>query len=243
MRTLAWNCRGASRAPTIRGLRELICESTPKIVFLSETKSKSPRINKIKSRLKFANYYCVELVGRAGGLALFWSLGVELEVVYSNKNMITAFVYSDPPNSPWLLFAIYGPYRRNKRIMFWEMLKNMVLSFSGTWIVIGDLNCIKRVDEKKGGCSIPESSINCLRNFMANTGAIDLSFNEPSFTWSNWRAGLVNIKECLDQCLCDQEWQILFLKAGVKYLSNANSNHNPILLDNPSGAQKPQPPF
>ena len=203
MRTLAWNCRGASRAPTIRGLRELICESTPKIVFLSETKSKSPRINKIKSRLKFANYYCVELVGRAGGLALFLSLGVELEVVYSNKNMITAFVYSDPPNSPWLLFAIYGPCRRNKRIMFWEMLENMVLSFSGTWIVIGDLNCIKRVDEKKGGCSIPESSINCLRNFMANTGAIDLGFNGSSFTWSNRCEGLENIKECLDQSLCD----------------------------------------
>ena len=163
MRTLAWNCRGASRAPTIRGLRELICESTPKIVFLSETKSKSPRINKIKSRLNFANYYYVEPIGRAGGLALFWRLRVELEVMYFDKNMITAFVYSGPPNSPWLLFAIYRPCRRNKRTIFWEMLENMVLSFSRPWIVIGDLNCIKRAAEKRGGCSIPESSINCLR--------------------------------------------------------------------------------
>ena len=168
--------------------------------------------------------------------------------MYSSKNMITALMYSNPPppppqNPPWLLFAIYGPCRRNKRTIFWKMLENMVLSFSRPWIVIGDLNCIKRANEKRGGRSILESSINCLRDFMANAGAINLSFNEPSFTWSNWRAGLVNIKECLDQCLCDQEWKILFLKAGVKYLSNANSNHNPILLDNPSGAQKPQPPF
>uniref|UniRef100_A0A7N2L3I4 Reverse transcriptase n=1 Tax=Quercus lobata TaxID=97700 RepID=A0A7N2L3I4_QUELO len=167
--------------------------------------------------------------GRASGLALFWSLGVELEVMYSDKNMITALVYSDPPNSPWLLFAIYGPCRRNKRIMFWEMLENMVLSFSGPWIVIGDLNCIKRVDEKRGGRSSLESSINCLRDFMANTGAIDLGFNGPSFTWSNRCEGLANIKERLDQCLCDREWQILFPKAGVKHLSNANSDHNPSL--------------
>ena len=48
MRTLAWNCRVAGRAPTVRGLRELIRESTPEKVFLLETKSKSPRINKIK---------------------------------------------------------------------------------------------------------------------------------------------------------------------------------------------------
>nr|POF23631.1 hypothetical protein CFP56_78907 [Quercus suber] len=111
------------------------------------------------------------------------------------------------------------------------MLENMVLSFSGPWIVIGDLNCIKRANEKRGGRSILESSINYLRDFMAKTGAIDLGFNGPSFTWSNRREGLANIKECLDQCLCDREWQILFPKAGVKYLSNANSDHNPILLD------------
>ena len=163
MRTLAWNYRGVGRAPTVKGLKELIHESNPKIVFQSETKSKSPRINKIKSRLNFANYYYVEPIGRAGGLALFWRLRVELEIVYFDKNMITAFVYSGPPNSPWLLFAIYRPCRRNKRTIFWEMLKNMVLSFSGPWIIIGDLNCIKRVAEKRGGCSIPKSSINCLR--------------------------------------------------------------------------------
>ena len=151
--------------------------------------------------------------------------------MYSDKNMITTLVYSDPPNSPWLLFAIYGPCRRNKRIMFWEMLENMVLSFLGPWLVIGDLNCIKRADEKRGGRSSLESSINCLRDFMANTGAIDLGFNGPSFTWSNRREGLANIKERLDLCLCDREWQILFPKAGVKHLSNANSDHNPILLD------------
>ena len=99
----------------------------------------------------------MEPAGRASGLALFWSLGVELEVVYSDKNMITTLVCSDPPNSPWLLFAIYGPCRRNKRIMFWEMLENMVLSFSEPWLVIGDLNCIKRADEKSGGRSSLES--------------------------------------------------------------------------------------
>nr|POE91951.1 hypothetical protein CFP56_33154 [Quercus suber] len=201
---------GCRQSFDTRGLKELIRDSNLELVFLSETKSKSPRINNLKARLKFANCFCVEPVGRAGGLALFWSLGVELEVVYSDKNVISALVYSDPPNSPWMLFAIYGPC---------------------LWLVIGDLNCIKRADEKRGGCSSPESSINCLRDFMTNTGAIDLGFNGPSFTWSNRREGLANIKERLDQCLCDRDWQILFPKAGVKHLSNANSDHNPILLD------------
>ena len=81
-----------------------------------------------------------------------------------------------------------------------------MLSFSGPWIIIGDLNCIKRIDEKRGGRSISGSSVNFLKDFTSNTGAIDLGFTRPSFTWSNKREGLANIKERLDRCLCNQEW-------------------------------------
>lgn len=107
----------------------------------------------------------------------------------------------------------------------------MVLSFSGPWVIIRDLNCIKISNEKRGGRSISGSSVNCLKDFMSNTGAIDLGFTGPSFTWSNRRVGLANIKKRLDQCLCNQEWQLLFPKAKVKHLCNSNYDHNPILLD------------
>ena len=62
---------------------------------------------------------------------MFWRLGVELEMVFSNKNMIMALVYSDPPEAPWLLFAIYGPIQRSKKEKFWGLLENMVSTFSG----------------------------------------------------------------------------------------------------------------
>ena len=83
------------------------------------------------------------------------------------------------------------------------MLENMVKSFSGPWAVIGDLNCIKRFEEKRRGYAISECFVNCLKDFMSNTRAINLGFNGPFFTWSNRREGLANIKEMLDQCLCD----------------------------------------
>ena len=107
----------------------------------------------------------------------------------------------------------------------------MVSSFSGPWVVIGDLNCIKQAKEKHGGCVVAKSSISHLRDFMSNTGTIDLGFTSPSFTWSNKKEGLANIKEKLDQYICDQEWQSLFPKVGVRHLCNSNSDHNSILLD------------
>jgi len=120
MRTLAWNCWGAGRASVARAIWELIRESNPEVVFLSETKSKTPRIGKINSKLKFVDFHCVETSGHFGGLALFWRLGIDLEVVYSDINLIAALIYSDPPNTPWLLFVVYGPCKSNKKNEFLE---------------------------------------------------------------------------------------------------------------------------
>ena len=69
----------------------------PDIIFLSETKIKTPKVKSICDRLKFVDSWRVDSVGIFGGLALFWRMGVDLEVVFFYENMIVALVYSDPP--------------------------------------------------------------------------------------------------------------------------------------------------
>ena len=78
---------------------------------------------------------------------------------------------------------------------------------------------------------------------MNNTEAIDLGLSRRAFTWTNRREGLANIKERLDQCFCDQECQTIFPKAGIRHLSNSNSDHNPILMDTYMEDIAPNRPF
>ena len=97
--------------------------------------------------------------------------------------------------------------------------------------MVGDFNSIKNAGEKRGGKPATKSSVNSIRTFITNSTAIDLGFKGPPFTWTNKREGLANIKERFDQCLCNQEWQLLFPKVGFTHLCATNSNHSPILLD------------
>uniref|UniRef100_A0A2N9F3J3 RNase H type-1 domain-containing protein n=1 Tax=Fagus sylvatica TaxID=28930 RepID=A0A2N9F3J3_FAGSY len=166
-----------------------------------------------------------------GGLTLFWMKGVELEVIFVDKNVIAFLVYSDPPSSFWLFLAIYGPPTVSSRARFWGFLEDMANSFDGTWLAIGDFNSVGTIDEKIGGRKIGEGSSRSFRNFVYSVGAIDHDFSVPKFTWSNKRAGFPNIRERLDKGLCNQEWQCIFPKAGIKHLIASSSNHNPILLD------------
>ena len=131
MRTLAWNYRGASRAPIVKALKALIREESPDVVFIAESKSKARRIERIRSSIGFVDKFCVELVGKFGGLAIFWKAGMDLEIVYSDKNVIASLVYSNPPSSPWLFLLIYGPPRVNGRARFWKCLEELVSAFAG----------------------------------------------------------------------------------------------------------------
>jgi hypothetical protein len=81
----------------------------------------------------------------------------------------------------------------------------LISSFSGPWLLIGDLNSIYCNDEKRGGRMGSNCLSTWLKDFIDETGAIDLGFCGPKFTLSNRREGLANIKERLDRGLCDQE--------------------------------------
>jgi hypothetical protein len=131
MRILSWNCRGVGRAPTRRTLKVFSQFEGPNVFFMFESKVKSPKINHLKVSMGFAYSFCVDCVGRAGGLALFWKSGVDLEIVLSNINIIATLNYSDPPDCAWLLIVVHGPPYFAKLRSFWALMEELVDGFSG----------------------------------------------------------------------------------------------------------------
>jgi hypothetical protein len=176
MRILSWNCRGVGRTPTVRALKALIRSEGPDIVFVVETKSSSPKLEKVKSSMGFASLFCVDAIGKAGGLAIFWKFRVDLEVVYSDRYVIASLIYLNPPNSAWLLITVYGPPYVAQRSKFWNLMEDLVLSFSSQWLLIEDLNSISCRSEKRGGSKKGEGSSRSFINFVDKVGAIDLGF-------------------------------------------------------------------
>ena len=80
MNSLCWNCRGIGNPRTVFVLRDYMRRWNPKLVFLSETKIKSRRMEIVKYRLGFSNGLIVPSRGRRGGLSLLWSRDTNLEI-------------------------------------------------------------------------------------------------------------------------------------------------------------------
>uniref|UniRef100_A0A2N9G4J9 Reverse transcriptase zinc-binding domain-containing protein n=1 Tax=Fagus sylvatica TaxID=28930 RepID=A0A2N9G4J9_FAGSY len=87
MRILAWNCRGASRAPTVRAIKALSRDSCPDVIFLAESKSPHSRMEDVRLKLGFESLFCEEAKGLAGGPGMM--IG-DLNCISSSKDKMGA---------------------------------------------------------------------------------------------------------------------------------------------------------
>lgn len=60
------------------------------MVFIMETKLQAHMFDRLKIKFGFDNVFVVDIVGRIGGLALFWSSEVDVEIQnYSRRHINT----------------------------------------------------------------------------------------------------------------------------------------------------------
>jgi hypothetical protein len=128
------------------------------------------------NRLGFFLISQVVATGTSGGLVLSWQPGVDLECFVSNKNNISTWCFSDPPQSPWIFSCVYGPPNRSDIMAFWESFASVGDSFEAFWLCIGDFNLILVQYEKHGGRPVASSSHHPFKRFINHFGMIDLGF-------------------------------------------------------------------
>ncbi|KAL0414029.1 UNVERIFIED_CONTAM: hypothetical protein Sradi_1604600 [Sesamum radiatum] len=107
MKILSWNCQGLGSPWTVRNLVELVKLHNPGLVFLSETKSKGRRHDRVKERL---NYYGVgvESQGKSGGLLMLWRKDVDVWIQTYSPHHMDALVKADKDTERWRITGIYG---------------------------------------------------------------------------------------------------------------------------------------
>nr|POE97432.1 hypothetical protein CFP56_05427 [Quercus suber] len=94
-----------------------------------------------------------------------------------------------------VMVGFYGPSYPAKKQKAWENLMAFINSYLCPWVCIGNFNFTTNDKEILGGNRSGESStINYLKEFIFEFGAIDLGFSGNSYTWARGRWGSSIIK-------------------------------------------------
>ena len=116
-----------------------------------ETKSKVKHMEKIKNNVGFANGFIVPSQGRSGGVDLFWTREINLEIKSFSGNHIDAIVREVDKNSIWRITGFYGHPKTHRRYESWRLLSFLHSQFQLLWLCLGDFNGILSMHEKARG--------------------------------------------------------------------------------------------
>lgn len=209
-------------------MTKLLRSTQAEIVFIIKTKSSAAKSTRYLPTLPLPNSIYVLARGWFGGLWLLWGPLANLQIIQQNRHYIHAKV-NVPAQQRWDLICVYGDpaHALNKQI--WRYIQQ-VTNQGEAVCLIGDFNAVANEEEKYGGSQVLNTNNRDFRNFVFETGLVDLGFKGSAFTWNNQQDTSAAIHERLDRVLCTMPWCQIFPMAYVNHLPRIHSDHAPILL-------------
>lgn len=108
MTFISWNCRGLGAALTVKELKGLCLKFKSQVCFLTETRMKEKKLERIRRRsFGFGNAFYVNPIGLAGGIALWWNEDVNIQILYSSKNIVHTVVLASFLDGPCFVSFVY----------------------------------------------------------------------------------------------------------------------------------------
>ena len=137
MNVLSSNCRGLGNPEAVRKLCNIVKQEGPTLLFVMETKIKAKRVEVLKHSLGFGGCFAVDSAGLSGGIGLFWSRDVIVDLKnYSQKHIDVVVRSNDQNNSVWRFTGFYGASRAEDRHHSWRFLRHLHQLPHSTWMCV-----------------------------------------------------------------------------------------------------------
>ncbi|XP_071917167.1 uncharacterized protein [Coffea arabica] len=238
MKAVVWNCRGVESPLTVPQLREVVRLYSPSLVFLSDTKKKKSYLNSVMQWIRFDKVFVVDLVGRAGGLAVIWKQELRVKRVLLTSFTIELLIEDTEFGFDWWCICAYASSDAGIRKEQWNVIYRRSAMWGEHWAIMGDLNDITSNGEKWGGNLRAEVRFQDFNSFINNNELVDIGFEGVSWTWCNNWGNEGEVKERLDRILGTKEWIRKMDKAKCLHVKTEALDHCMLVLDTNPGGKK-----
>lgn len=201
MKIVSWNIRGCNSPLKKRLLKRKIDKEKSAIVFLQETKCRSEEMIKTTKRVwKGARVETRDAEGAAGGLSVMWNPNlVSFHFLCASSFSIFRRFQILGTKIKGVVTNVYGPFQTSKKATFLAGLSDLKdWVKEDPWIIGGDFNIIRSLDEKKGGVRTTSAATNLFNKFIEETKLVDIRPTNGMFTWQNKSLGGRHITSRLD---------------------------------------------
>ncbi|KAL0449046.1 UNVERIFIED_CONTAM: hypothetical protein Slati_1461000 [Sesamum latifolium] len=177
---------------------EIVRLHRPGLVFISETKCKARRCDRIKESLNYHGLG-VDSVGKGRELLLLWRKDIDVWLQSFSAHHIDVTVKSDDCPARWRFTNFYGYSELAKRKEGWDLLRRLSQTFVRPWLCAGDFNEVLAQHEKQGAFHVLNSKLGTFATICKIVGFKTLDTKNPHM-----------VRARLDRACGDQQWGALF---------------------------------
>ncbi|XP_070009518.1 uncharacterized protein [Nicotiana sylvestris] len=206
VKIISWNVRGLNRRDKRSIVNSLFESWKADIYCLQESKLEGDVQSFVKQiwGFRWVIFGCLEASGSRGGILVLWdSRSWKGEVINVGSYSITVKFDAQAYNFSWHLIGVYAPHcRPERRNVWWEVAASR-RSFDGPWVVCGDFNVTRFMEERRD-ISIISRAMTEFSNFIENLELLDPPLLGGVFTWT--RSNNSHIASRLDRFLFSFDW-------------------------------------
>ena len=150
------------------------------------------------------------------------------------------------PSLEFAFTIIYASYRPRER----EILKDDLVQITkdyptlaeAPWFLVGDFNCIRRVNERQGGRIPRACNMETFNDLFFRVVLIEPPTLGDTWTWCNERQARARICERIDRCFTNSIPMVQY-PISIMVLTRYRSDHAPLLILLYKRPDTPRPPF
>ncbi|XP_039064994.1 uncharacterized protein LOC120210300 [Hibiscus syriacus] len=189
-----------------------------------------PRVSGLKAdnfvkKSGFELSFRVEASGFSGAIWIMWRNSVKIDVVVVSNQFVHDHCLDLVSRHSFFITLVYTSPNTLRRRTIWDQVRALEPELNSHWVLVGDFNVICNSSERMGGSHNRTEICSRFRDFLFNSGLLDMGFNGPQFTWK-WGS----LFQRLDRCLCNKEWYDFFAMSEAFHLQKLGSDDRPILL-------------
>lgn len=98
-------------------------DSKPDVLFVSESRINQHHANFLRVALKFNSCFCVDSVGKKGGLELLWNDNINLSILSYSRGHIDCLISNT--QVPFYFTGFYGNPKRSLRPLSWSLINSI----------------------------------------------------------------------------------------------------------------------
>eukprot|EP00253_Pinus_taeda_P018479 PITA_18479 len=234
MIVISWNIRGLNSKGKQRYLKEKLKKEKPSVMILQETKNLVQQIEEFMDKNKMHYEVMGQVaIGSAGGIEILWNPNdIILDSWTSMSRILTGLGRIVGTKEQVVISGVYGPPSPGEKENFLNSMKTIRRLYPEVdWIIGGDFNLIRSLEEKKGGIRKLDHFMDKFNDLIDDLRLVDIQTINGICTWNNRRGGKNQIASRLDRFLFSEGIMNKDIFIEAKIMPSLGSDHWPIRLE------------